>query len=168
MRVQTLSQVGMTVSSLKRSVEFYWGNFGLPVVASLELPSTVIKEIYGLENTKVKIAMLRCGWGNFIELFEFTPAEKGKDVKWNCPGLTHLALEVPNVHKAYKQLSAKGLKFLAPPMVEKGNTFAFVKDPDGHLVELTDLGFLYYVNKFLGGIVGRINMATKFRNLNNL
>jgi catechol 2,3-dioxygenase-like lactoylglutathione lyase family enzyme len=163
MRVKTLSQVGMTVKSLKKSVDFYWENFGLPVMAVVDLPPTVIKEIYGLEKTKVKIAMLRCGWGNFIELFEFTPSEKGKEVKWNCPDITHLALEVGNVERAFKHLTAKGVKFLAPPMKVEGNTFAFLKDPDGHLVELTNLGFLYYINKFLGGIVGRINMATKFK-----
>jgi catechol 2,3-dioxygenase-like lactoylglutathione lyase family enzyme len=154
----------MTVKSLKKSIDFYWGHFGLPVMAVVDLPPTVIKEIYGLEKTKVRIAMLRCGWGNFIELFQFTPAEKGLEVKWNRPGITHLALEVGNVNKAFKELTAKGVKFLAPPMTESGNTFAFLKDPDGHLVELTDLGFLYYVNKFLGNVVGRINMATKFRN----
>lgn len=168
MRVKTLSQVGMTVKSLKKSVDFYWTHFRLPVIAVVDLPPTVIKEIYGLEKTKVKIAMLRCGWGNFIELFEFTPSGKGVEAKWNCPGITHLALEVPNVHKAFKELTAKGVRFLAPPMVESGNTFAFLKDPDGHLVELTDLGFLYYVNKFLGGLVGRINMATKYRNRDKL
>ena len=168
MRVKSLSQVGMTVKDLKTSIDFYWGHFRLPVVAVMELPSFVIKEIYGAEKTRVKVALLRCGWGSFIELFEFTPADKTPQGKRTRPGLTHLTLDVSSVDRVFLELTAKGVKFLAPPMKEKGSHFVFLKDPDGHLIELIDMGILYYVNKLFGGIVGRINMKTRFRDRSNL
>jgi catechol 2,3-dioxygenase-like lactoylglutathione lyase family enzyme len=158
----------MTVKDLRRSIDFYWNNLGLPVVAVMELPSFVIKEVYGVEKTRVKVALLRCGWGSFIELFEFTPAKKGADVGHSRPCITHVALDVPSVDRIFKRLVAKGVKFLAPPMREKGSHYVFIKDPDGHLVELIDMGILYWVNKLFGGIVGRINMVTKFRDRNKL
>lgn len=164
MRVKALSQVGMTVKSLKTSIDFYWGHFRLPVVEIMERPSAVIKEIYGLGDTTVKIALLRCGWGSFIELFEFVPSQKAREVVSSRPGFTHLTLDVGNVDRAYRQLTAKGVKFLAAPVHEKGAHFVFLKDPDGHLVELIDMGILYYLNKFFGRFVGWIYMATRFRN----
>jgi catechol 2,3-dioxygenase-like lactoylglutathione lyase family enzyme len=167
-RIRSLSQVGMTVKDLRRSIDFYWDNLGLPVVAVMELPSFVIKEVYGVTEARVKVALLRCGWGSFIELFEFTPAQKAAGTGPGGPALTHVALDVPNVDRIYRKLSAKGVKFLGPPTVEKGSHLAFLRDPDGHLVELIDMGPLYWVNKLLGGIVGRINMVTKFRDRDKL
>lgn len=163
MRVKSLSQVGMTVKSLRRSIDFYWGHFRLPVVAVMERPSAVIREIYEYPDTTVKIALLRCGWGSFIELFEFSPSESGREAGHNRPGFTHLTLDVGNVDRAFRQLTAKGVKFLGSPVHEKGAHFVFLKDPDGHLIELIDMGVLYYLNKFFGRFVGWINMATRFR-----
>jgi catechol 2,3-dioxygenase-like lactoylglutathione lyase family enzyme len=163
-RVKSLSQVGMTVKSLGRSIDFYWGHFRLPVIAVMERPSGVIREVYGLKDPTVKMAILRCGWGSFIELFEFVPPEADQKAVPNRPGFTHLTLDVGNVDRAYRQLTAGGVKFLGPPVHEKGANFVFLKDPDGHLVELIDMGVLYYFNKFFGKFVGWINMATRFRN----
>jgi catechol 2,3-dioxygenase-like lactoylglutathione lyase family enzyme len=163
-RAKSLSQVGMTVKSLKTSVDFYWGHFRLPVIEVMERPSGVIREVYGPKDPTVKMAILRCGKGCFIELFEFVPSRETGEAVQNRPGFTHLALDVGNVDRAYRRLTAKGVKFLGPPVHEKGARFVFLKDPDGHLVELIDMGVLYYLNRFLGGFVGWINMATRFRN----
>lgn len=171
MRIKSLSQVGMTVESLTKSIEFYWGILRIPILEVMELPSYVIKELYGLEDTKVKIALMRCGWGSFIELFEFTPANKKNervDVQWNRPGMTHIALDVGNVKKAFESLKAKGVEFISEPMVINGTDVVFLKDPDGNLVELIDMGLLYYANKFLGKFVGGINMKTKFKDLEKI
>jgi catechol 2,3-dioxygenase-like lactoylglutathione lyase family enzyme len=163
-RVKALSQVGMTVKSLKTSIDFYWGHFRLPVVEIMEGPSGVIRELYGHQDTTVKIALLRCGWGSFIELFEFVPPHTPREAARNHPGFTHLTLDVGNVDRAYRQLTAKGVKFLGGPVHEKGAHFVFLKDPDGNLVELIDMGTLYYLNKFFGRFVGWFYMATRFRN----
>ncbi len=158
----------MTVKSLKKSIEFYWGVLGIPVVKVFDMPSFVIENLYGIKGTEVRMALLRCGWGSFIELFEFTPSEKAVDGKCNRSGLTHIALDVGNVKRVYKKLRAKGVKFIAEPMSEGKTEYVFLKDPDGHLVELIDMGFLYYANRLFGGIVGRINMMTKFRDLSKI
>lgn len=168
MRVKALSQIGMTVGSLKTSIDFYWGHFRLPVIEVMDRPSGVIREVYGPADPTVKMAILRCGWGSFIELFEFSPPGAGREAGPRGPGLTHLTLDVGNVDRAYRQLTARGVKFLGPPVHEKGAHFVFLKDPDGHLVELIDMGILYYLNKFFGRFVGWINMATRFRNRDSI
>jgi catechol 2,3-dioxygenase-like lactoylglutathione lyase family enzyme len=162
-RAKSLSQIGMTVNSLKTSIDFYWGHFGLPVVEVMERPSGVIKEVYGDGDTVVKVALIRCGWGSFIELFEFVPSNKTREAVQTRPGFTHLTLDVGNVDRAYRELTGKGVKFLGPPVHEKGASFVFLKDPDGYLVELIDMGILYYLNKFFGKFVGWVNMATRFK-----
>lgn len=168
MRVKSLSQIGMTVSSLKTSIDFYWGHFGIPVIEVMERPSGVIREVYGPNDPTVKMAILRCGWGSFIELFEFSSPGAGPGAGPRGPGLTHLTFDVGNVDRAYRRLSARGVKFLGPPVHEKGARFVFLRDPDGHLVELIDMGLLYYLNKFFGKFVGWIAMATRFRNLDSI
>ncbi len=167
MRTKALSQVGMTVKSLRRSVDFYWRHFGLPVIEIMERPSGVIREVYGTDRT-VRMAILRCGWGTFIELFEFEPSGSPQQGPQDRPGLTHLTLDVGNVDRAYEKLTVRGVKFLGPPVHERGASFVFLHDPDGHLVELIDMGMLYYVNKFLGRLVGWVTMATRFRNLDKI
>jgi len=168
MRVKALSQIGMTVKSLRTSVDFYWGHFGLPVIEGMERPSGVLKEVYGVGDKTVKVALIRCGWGSFIELFEFVPSQKTREAVQTRPGFTHVTLDVGNVDKAYRELSAKGVTFLGPPVHEKGASFVFLRDPDGYLVELIDMGILYYLNKFFGRIVGWINMATRFKDREKL
>lgn len=168
MSAKSLSQVGMTVKSLNESIEFYWGTFGIPVIKVFDMPAFVIENLYGIKNAQVRMALLRCGWGSFIELFEFTPTDKTVDAKYNRPGLTHIALDVGNVKRVYKKLKTKGVEFITEPMREGKTEYIFLKDPDGHLVELIDMGFLYYANKFFGRIVGWINMMTKFRDLNKI
>ncbi len=164
MRAKSLSQVGMTVSDLRRSVDFYWGNFGIPVVEVIVKPSAVIRHVYGPADPTVKMAVLRCGWGSFIELFEFTPPKDGRGAKPPGHALTHLTLDVGNIDKTYERLTAAGVKFLGPPVHEQGAHFVFLRDPDGHLVELIDMGIIYYLNRFLGKFVGWFMMATRFRN----
>ena len=127
MKVRSLSQVGMTVKSLKKSIEFYWGILGIPVIKVFDMSSYVIEELYGLKDTKVRMALLRCGRGSFIELFEFTPSDKSKNKKYSQSGLTLIALDVGNVKRVYKKLKAKGAKFISEPMREGKTEYVFLK-----------------------------------------
>jgi len=49
-----------------------------------------------------------------------------------------LIFEVPSVDQAYKDISAKGVKFLTPPTNHKewGIRTAYLRDPEGNLIEL--------------------------------
>lgn len=53
-------------------------------------------------------------------------------------GFGHIAIEVPDVYAACEQIKAKGGEVVreAGPMKHSTTVLAFVKDPDGYLIEL--------------------------------
>jgi len=51
-----------------------------------------------------------------------------------------LTMRVPDCHAAYETLSARGAEFLAPPKDWGGEIRAFFRDPDGHLLEISEVG----------------------------
>lgn len=50
-----------------------------------------------------------------------------------------LTLRVPDCRAAYETLSARGAPFLAPPVDRGGEIRAFFRDPDGHLLEISEI-----------------------------
>ena len=51
-----------------------------------------------------------------------------------------LTLRVPDCRAAYATLRARGAVFLAPPVDRGGEVRAFFRDPDGHLLEISEVG----------------------------
>ena len=50
-----------------------------------------------------------------------------------------LTLRVPDCHAAYDVLRERGAEFLAPPVDRGGEIRAFFRDPDGHLIEISEV-----------------------------
>lgn len=50
-----------------------------------------------------------------------------------------LTMRVPDCHAAYETLRARGAEFLAPPVDRGGEVRAFFRDPDGHLLEISEV-----------------------------
>ena len=53
---------------------------------------------------------------------------------------SELAIRVPNCLAAYEVLRARGAEFLTPPVDWGYEIRAFFRDPDGHLLELSQTG----------------------------
>jgi catechol 2,3-dioxygenase-like lactoylglutathione lyase family enzyme len=52
--------------------------------------------------------------------------------------ITHeLTLRVPDCRAAYEELLARGAEFLTPPVEYEYEIRAFFRDPDGHLLEIS-------------------------------
>ena len=51
-----------------------------------------------------------------------------------------LTLRVPDCWAAYETLGARGAEFLAEPVDRGGEIRAFFRDPDGHLLEISEVG----------------------------
>ena len=49
-----------------------------------------------------------------------------------------LSLRVPDCHAAYETLLARGGEFLAPPVEYSWEIRTWLRDPDGHLIEITE------------------------------
>jgi catechol 2,3-dioxygenase-like lactoylglutathione lyase family enzyme len=51
-----------------------------------------------------------------------------------------LTLRVPDCQAAYDTLRERGAVFLSPPVDRGGEIRAFFRDPDGHLLEISEVG----------------------------
>ena len=55
--------------------------------------------------------------------------------------VTHeLTIRVPDCQAAYETLKARGAVFLTPPVDWGGEIRCFFRDPDGHLLEISQVG----------------------------
>ncbi len=50
-----------------------------------------------------------------------------------------LTMRVPDCQAAYEVLSSRGAEFLTPPHKRNGETRCFFRDPDGHLLEISEV-----------------------------
>lgn len=73
------------------------------------------------------------------------PTEDKPDVTFVPPQdlkrVSHsLTIRVPDCHGAYETLTARGATFLTPPVNHSGMEIrAFFRDPDGHLIEISQV-----------------------------
>jgi lactoylglutathione lyase len=51
-----------------------------------------------------------------------------------------LTMRVPDCRAAYETLRQRGARFLNPPVDRGGEIRAFFRDPDGHLLEISEVG----------------------------
>ena len=50
-----------------------------------------------------------------------------------------LTMRVPDCQAAYELLSERGAEFLTPPVQRNGEIRCFFRDPDGHLLEISEV-----------------------------
>ncbi|HEX6673635.1 MAG TPA: VOC family protein [Actinomycetes bacterium] len=71
------------------------------------------------------------------------PTEDKPDVTFAAPGdprtVGHsMTIRVPDCHAAYETLRARGAEFLTPPVDHDWEVRGFFRDPDGHLLEISE------------------------------
>lgn len=50
-----------------------------------------------------------------------------------------MTIRVPDCHAAYAVLKSRGAEFLTPPIDRGGEIRCFFRDPDGHLLEISEV-----------------------------
>ena len=157
MRARSFSHVGLTVRDFSATVKFYWEVFGCPLVGVSETPPERIRSFFGVDAPAptLKIGWIRVPGGGVLEIFAFDPQQPAVEIPWNRVGLTHFSLDVRNLQKWYDRLVEKGVEVVTKPeRSPRGHSFFFAKDCDGNLIELMDLGYMYYVLGWLGALGG--------------
>ncbi|MGE3840953.1 MAG: VOC family protein [Vicinamibacterales bacterium] len=156
MRARSFSHVGITVSSFDKAVQFYWDVFGCPVVGVSEAPAERVQQFFGVpDGRSCKIGWVRVPGGGILEIFEFQPQLPPASIPWQRVGLTHFSFNVRNVHTWYDYLSRKGVELVSrPEQSPRGHWFFFIRDFDGNLIEMIDLGRMHYVLQWLGPLGG--------------
>jgi catechol 2,3-dioxygenase-like lactoylglutathione lyase family enzyme len=119
----------LVVSDLQRSVEFYRDVLG----ATLYREYSGTSAVFTFAGTWI---LLVTGGG---------PTSDKPDVTFAPPADPKLVdheftIRVPDCQDAYDTLRGRGAEFLTPPVDWGGEIRAFFRDPDGHLIEISQAG----------------------------
>lgn len=135
--------VGITVSEMARSVEFYRDGLGLEYDWEKEGNSDHVRELIALEFTSLQNVFLKIPGGGSIELLEYRGIERHSAAARPCdPGSGHLCLYVDDIDKAVEKARQHGgvtrsaNVVTSPEGPTKGCKVVYVTDPDGFIVEL--------------------------------
>ena len=141
-----VDSVGITVSDLDRSVEFYTTVLSFEKVSEVELAGTGYEHLSGVFGARVRVARLRLG-DEFVELTEYL-APKGRsfppDTRANDRWFQHIAIITPDMNRAYTWLRAHKVQHAStgPQRLPDWNRNAagieafYFRDPDGHFLEV--------------------------------
>lgn len=158
MKARSFSHVGITVRDFNEFVRFYWDVFGCPLVGVSDSPTDRVRGFFGVDSPapSCKIGWIRMPGGSVLEIFEFNPQQPIAPGPWNRVGLTHFSINVKDVHKWHAYLKSKNVTIVSEPAQSPngGQWFFFIRDCDGNLIELMDLGKLYHVLRWFGPLGG--------------
>jgi catechol 2,3-dioxygenase-like lactoylglutathione lyase family enzyme len=158
MRARSFSHVGITVKDFNEFVRFYWDVFGCPLVGVSDTPTDRVRSFFGVDAPMptCKIGWIRVPGGAVLEIFEFQPQQPLVQGPWNRVGLTHFSFNIRNAKKWHDYLKRKGVTIVSEPAKSPngGQWFFFVKDCDGNLIEMMDLGWMHYVLQWGGPLGG--------------
>lgn len=152
-----LHHTAATVSNLERSIAFYSDLLGLDPLGTRSLHAEEVYRLFGLQGVSAQYAWLRVGRAGILELFEFDPPDKTTAVfRPTRAGHQFISFQVRHLEVLYRDLIRQGVEGMTPPRtIHAGVQIAFIKDPDGLVIELTDLGMMVTpMVKLFGGVLG--------------
>ena len=144
--VQAVDSVGMTVSDMDRSVEFYSKVLSFEKVSDIEVAGSEYEHLQGIFGLRMRVVRMKLG-DEFIELTEYIaprgrpiPADSRSNDRW----FQHIAIIVSDMEKAYLLLrqnrvehASSGPQRLPDWNKNAGGIKAFYfRDPDGHWLEV--------------------------------
>lgn len=144
-----MHHVGIPVSDLERSIEFYKSLATVidpESILEFDVWGEALSAHVGLPDAEIRIAFLPVGDIN-VELLRYkNPVGRAVDRR-NCDfGSVHICFEVDDMARAYAELTERGVEFAAEPFTYgpefgpiEGFVFAYFKDPDGTQLELLQL-----------------------------
>jgi catechol 2,3-dioxygenase-like lactoylglutathione lyase family enzyme len=144
--VAAVDSVGMTVSDMERSLEFYTQVLTFEKVSDVEVTGAEFERLQGVFGLRMRVVRLQLG-DEFLELTEYL-APKGRpipvDSRSNDRWFQHIAIIVRDMDRAYARLrqfrvqhASTGPQTLPDYIPAAAGIRAFYfKDPDGHALEI--------------------------------
>ena len=144
--VSALDSVGLTVSDMDRSVDFFSKVLSFEKTSDVEVAGAGYERLQGLFGMRARIVRMKLG-GEYIELTEYlTP--KGRpiplDSRSNDRWFQHIAIIVSDMDRAYQWLRQHKVQHAStgPQTLPEWNKNAggikafYFKDPDDHALEI--------------------------------
>jgi len=144
--VNVLDHISVTVSDLDRSLAFYRDLLGLREVERHRLEGETISKMAGKPGVVMQVVRLAAPDTPqvLIDLQQYlSPVGKVSDAQLGDAAHAHFCFGVPDVAAAYRDLRAKGVRFVSEPVdFDLGwgvVHVVFFKDPDGFVLELMQI-----------------------------
>ena len=144
--VKSVDAIGMTVSDIDRSVEFFSKVLSFEKISDVEVWGSEYEQLQGLFGLRVRIVRMKLG-DETIELTEYL-VPKGRpipvDSRSNDHWFQHIAIVASDMDKAYRHLRANKVQHAStgPQRIPDWNKAAagirafYFRDPDGHNLEV--------------------------------
>ena len=144
--IKGFDHVGICVSNLEKSLEFYCGVLGFKQVSDISQPCEDSEEskAIGLPYVNAGRGVIIDTPNGEIELLDFR--DKAEQSVTSMPvdsvGKLHLAFTVDDIEVEIKKLEANGIVFFGSPrsdnMGDDRVKWAYFKDPDGIMLEYVE------------------------------
>lgn len=143
-RIAGIDHVGINVPDLTQAEDFFSATFGC--VALTHIGPFQLKDLAAAGSApradNVRLAMLRCGAGANIELFEYGNS-RGSDAmpRAEDAGASHIAFYTDDVRAGVAYLKSRGIEILGEPVTmasgdTEGETWVHFQSPWGAEMEL--------------------------------
>ncbi len=144
--VQSVDSIGITVSDIQRSLDFYTKILPFESVSDVEVTGEAYEHLMGVFGLRMRVVRLRLG-REFIELIQFL-APRGRpipvDSRSNDRWFQHIAIIVSDMEKAYAHLRTHNVEHAStgPQRLPDWNPNAggikafYFRDPDGNHLEI--------------------------------
>jgi catechol 2,3-dioxygenase-like lactoylglutathione lyase family enzyme len=146
--VVAVDSVGMTVSDMDRSVDFYSRVLSFEKVSDVELWGEPYEQLQGVFGAHLRITSLRPASGPAIEFLEYLDPRDGRptpsDLRANDLAHWQTRLVTRGADSAAGTLRAEQTVFISPGVIPLPNDalgFAkgfLVRDPDGHAMQVVE------------------------------
>ncbi|WP_125142433.1 VOC family protein [Clostridium transplantifaecale] len=145
--LQEVLHIGLTVSDMDRSINFYKNILGLDFQGELLMEGEETDRLFAGKNVRVRVAYLS-GSVNIIsppiELIQFLgKGAEASDCDLHRVSISEVCFKVEDIEKVYKALTAQGVECLSGPQDFDFTGYGFgksralyFKDPDGIILEL--------------------------------
>ena len=144
--VQSVEAIGMTVSDIDRSAEFFAKVLSFEKISDVEVHGQEYEKLQGVFGLRMRVVRMKLG-DEVIELTQYL-APEGRpippDWRSNDHWFQHIAVVVTDMDKGYQHLRAHKVRHASsgPQTLPASNQAAagirafYFKDPDGHNLEI--------------------------------
>ena len=144
-RIIAADHTGITVSNLERSLAFWQNVLGFEFSHRAHQTAEMAREITGVADAEIKLAVVKAPGGHKIELLEYLapPDRKHVDLRPCDVGHVHIAFTVDNLDAVLSTIAASGWKAAGQPQTlqsgpNAGKRVIYVRDPDGTTIEFME------------------------------